>query len=134
MKSRSFKFLEEPEFKVWDVENISLITDLVKEYTQGFINGIYDIDRVYVTQYGRIRCASFDGPINNITYDDDIHRDLSDFNGWDILTLISLPTRNIIYNYRKDLRTNEENEIAIDTPLLIQGFPEFTEDHVDDWN
>ena len=134
MKPRSFKFLEEPEFKVWDVENISLITDLVKEYIKGFIDGTYDINTTYDTEYGRLRCASFDGPINQNPYDDDIHRDISDFNGWDILTLISIPTRNIMFNYRKDLPTVEEIGMELDTPLLSEGFPEFTDDHVDDWN
>jgi hypothetical protein len=135
MKLRDFKFLTEPEDTIFNVEGILEISNTVKEYTEGFLHGRYDLDTTYNTEYGRIRCASFDGPMNQEPYEDDISRDLSHFNGWDILTLISLPIgRNIMYRFTKDLPTVEENEIGVDTPLLWDMNSEFTADHVDDWN
>ena len=135
MKPRDFKFLTEPEDTPHNLGNILEISGIVKEYTKGFLHGDYDLNITYDTEYGRIRCASFDGPMNQDPYDDDISRDLSHFNGWDILTLICLPVgRNVMFRFTKDLPTVEENEIGIDTPLLMDFDIQFTDDHVDDWN
>lgn len=134
MKPREFKFLDTPEERPHNLENILEISRIVKEYTEGFLHGDYDLNTTYDTEYGRVRCASFDGPLNNIPYVDDIDRDISDFNGWDILTLISLPNRNVLFRFTKDLPTVEEDEMGIDTPLLMDFDIQFTDDHVDDWN
>jgi hypothetical protein len=134
MKPRDFKFLDTPEDTPLNLENILEICRIVKEYTEGFLHGDYDLNTTYDTEYGRVRCASFDGPMNQDPYDDDIDRDISDFNGWDILTLISLPHRNVLFHFTKDLPTIEENEMGIDTPLLMDFDIQFTDDHVDDWN
>ena len=134
MKPRDFKFLTEPEDIPHNLRNILEISSIVKEYTKGFLHGDYDLDTTYDTEYGRIRCASFDGPMNQDPYDDDISRDLSHFNGWDILTLISLPNRNVMFHFTKDLPTVQDNELGIDTPLLMDLDIQFTDDHVDDWN
>jgi|688.fasta_scaffold535834_2 hypothetical protein len=135
MKPRDFKFFTEPEDTPYNLENITEITDIVREYTEGFLHGRYDIDATYGTVFGSIRCASFDGPINQEPYEDDISRDISDFIGWDILTLISLHNgRNIIYRFTKDLATVEENELGLEPPLLWDMDARFTTDHVDDWD
>lgn len=135
MKPRDFKFLTEPEDTPYNLENILDISNIIKEYTEGFLHGRYELDTTYDTEYGSIRCASFDGPMNQEPYEDDISRDLSDFIGWDILTLISLHTgRNIMFRFTKDLATVEENDMGLEPPLLMDFDIQFTDDHVDDWN
>jgi hypothetical protein len=134
MKPRDLKFFSEPEYTPFNIEGISEILRTVKDYTEGFLNGTYDIDTTYDTEYGRIRCASFDGPMNQKLYENDIDRDINEFLGWDILTLICLPVgRNIMFRFTKDLPTVEDNEMGIDTPLLMDFDIQFTDDHVDDW-
>jgi hypothetical protein len=40
----------------------------------------------------------------------------------------------VLFRFTKDLPTVEENEMGIDTPLLMDFDIQFTDDHVDDWN
>lgn len=135
MKPKDFKFFKEREFTPFDVENFGEIIETVNVYCKGFLDTTYDIDRTYETEYGRIRCASWSGPMNQEPYLNDLDRDTSpEFRGWEFLILFCTPNRNIMFQFKKELATIEEEEMGLEPLLLWTTHAEFTNNHVDDWN
>jgi hypothetical protein len=135
MRVKDFKFFKEKEFGVFDVENIAEIIEIVNEYCKGFLESTYDIDRTYETEYGKVRCASWEGPLGQEPYLNDLERDTSaEFKGWEFLILFSSPHSNLMFEFKKELATKEEEEMGLEPPLLWTSHVEFTDDHVDDWN